>query len=687
MKNEEIFFKLTGLDNISSKVLAIVISNPKLTVNQISSEIKINEKKLDEIIKKLISKKIIEISEEKTVRIKPEFALKSAGFLEESITEFSDKLRSARFLSLDRFVEEIKEIFEGKGFKIQKTEIREKATFGFENELLKIEIQYKFTAEKFYRFGIFIFDQELWKKLQHRQKGLFEYFRSIVYDLERRAKSLGTFVFFDPRLNESDILRIKKYLLMSRRRYHVRSSSEEFFFIQEPELTIRDFLENKLNEIDIRWENVNFSFTELKKQLKETREIIIEDSMMISQLNSLSSGQYMPNRNQSEQITKFMIPIKSVVDRESRNLEIFERKYEEEKQEMERLMDSFDKRLILPNPTIIKEKTQEISRLKSKFEPIRHELKSLLDMLLMPYIRGQEPMKINPFLLTEPNNIEKFTINQLNIKNSSVNFYKKLKKGGSNILFIVGAAGTGKTHALRHVFYTQAKNNNFWPIYIDCPMKYDIVSSLFLEIVQERNFPEKLHNLLPSIRKQKVSTPFEFINVLKKLNEIVVTNGYNGLIILIDELENSLPYTYDIQYQKNINNMEESPLALRQLNEILSSDRINEIGFIFGFRDHILSEVKNGLKLKDFNRFIVQPEILTIKNFKELIEIRCKTWNTKPITFRQTVIKEVMTTTNSNTRHMIQYFRALYYQALSHNSKTITNKTLESIGRLPLFSY
>lgn len=680
MKSEEHFFIMAGMDENPARLLATVISKTDLKIDKLPSELNLSKEICNPLVRKLVSKKIIEITSDKTIRITPDFALRAARELEISTEKFADTLRATRFLIVEKFVEEIERVFQTKGYKIKrKTDNILRGPRGPRG----LEIRYAFIAEKFYRFGIFVFNSENWDLLKRELP--YSYIEHLFLELEERLNCIGTFVFFDPKLSKLAINQIEKFLLAGKKRYAYRE--ERLVFIHEPEEGIREFLENNLNEIEIRRDTVEEHFKRLSDELKSTRELIVLDAMLISQLNSLTSGQYLPHRRKSRQIANFMRPVKSVVDREERNLEIFERKYEEEKTFIERNMDSFDKRLILPNPTDLKERLKRVQKLKSKFEPIKHELNFLTEFLLFPYVKGDEPMKINPFILTEPNDIETFTINQDNIKITANDFFQHLISGGSNLLFVVGAAGTGKTHVLKHVFYSRAKELNIWPIYVDCPMKYDVISNLFVEIVQERNFPQDVHHFLPSLRKLKVLTELEFAEIIKKLHDMMHSQGYKGLILLIDELENSLPYTYDIKYKREFSEKEEAPLALRQLKGILSSDLVRDTGFVFAFRDHILPLMKNSLNLKDFDDFIVNPESLNVKHFKELIELRYKTWNSTQIRFQLPVIKEVASITNLNTRHTIQYFRALYQQALDERKKTVTPKTLDKIGKIPLFLY
>lgn len=681
--SEEYFFRMAGMNENSARILALVISNPEFKIDKLPSELDLSKKICNSLVRKLVSKRRIEITSDETIRIIPNFAISVARELETSTEKFADRLRATRFFIVEKFAEEIEGLFQSEGYRIKKELVKKR---GFRIALapgLEFELHYRFVVEKFYRFGVLIFNPQIFEQVKQAKKRVYEYFGHIILELEEESNCIGTFVFFDPRLNDKDVNIIKKLLLEGQRVLRYREG-RSFLFIHDPEQNIQDFLKNDLDEIENRREIVDERFKEIRDEMSNTRDLIVENSMLITQLRSLTSGQYLPYRDESKKMVKFMSPVESVVNREARNLEIFEREYGEEKTHIEGEMDNFDKRWILPNPTNLKERLKNVIRLKSKFEPIRHELRFLAELLLSRYVRGDEPMKINPFILTEPNNIETFTINQDNMGVVASNFFKHLISGGSNLLFIVGSAGSGKTHALKHIFYSHAKKQSIWPIYVDCPMKYDIVSSLFIEVVQERNFPKDVHQFLPSLRKLKVSTELEFVEVIKKLNDIMIVRGYKGLIFLIDELENSLPYTYKVTQKRD---REEAPLALRQLREVLSSDLVTDVGFVFAFRDHILSEVKNNLKLKDFDSFIVNPESLNVNHFKELIKLRYKTWESKQIKFQLPVIKEVTSITNSNTRHTIQYFRALYHQAFAEERKTITLKTLEKTGKIPLFTY
>lgn len=690
MTKENNFFQLLGFDESSAKLLSLVISKPNLGAEKLFSELKVSKDRFDSIIHKLTEKKVLEVGTDAAITISPNFAIRTARELETSVEKFADKLRATRFFIAGEFVDEVEKIFQGAGYGIKKV-IVDRSKVRRMHPFRELEFDYSFVAEKFYRFGVMVLNQEQVVRLKREVPDPREYrfgifSERIIGSMQEAANCIGNFVLFSPELEDKVIDEIRRFFSPSEERDRFRGS--EFLFVYQPGETIKDFIGKNLNEVEARRDTVEEHFREVRGELSDTHDIVVEDSMLITQLNSLISGRYLPGkRHTTPRFPEFTATIKNVVDREARNLNIFERKYEEEKASIERAMDNFDKRVALPNPVDLKEGTQRIRRLKSKFEPIRHELRYLQELMFLPYVKGVEAMKINPFLLTEPNNIEIFVVNQDKLKNSASEFLHHLISGGSNVLFIAGAAGTGKTHALRHVFLSRAKELNIWAVYVDCPMKYDIVSSLFSEIVQERNFPKETHHLLPSLRKRRVSTDLEFTEVMRELYNIIRSNGYKGFLLIVDELENALPYTYDYRYQRGFERKEEGPLALRQLKGILSSDLSKDIGFAFAFRDHIISEVKANIEIKNFDSLVVSPARLDIKHFKELIKLRYETWKSPRIEFQAEVIKKVTSITDANTRHTIQYFRALYNQVTAKSKKMVTLKTLDEIGELPLFVY
>jgi hypothetical protein len=604
----------------------------------------------------------------------PDFATRTATEIVSTTDIFSEKLRTMRFLLAGEFIEQIKKIFQHSEYNITPTD----SQFHLELSPRGPTFSYAFIVEKFYRFGVVVFSRtQLLHMKNDVNRDVFRYYSTRFFSSIQEANNcIGTFVLFSPDCPDPIIDSLSRSLLSVK-------GSMPFVFVYQVGQPISDFIATHLNEVDSRRDTVEEHFRTLRHELSEIHSLIVEDSMLITQLNSMISGKYLTGRRRSTSFLDFAATIRNVVDRETRNLSIFERKYEEEKAFVERQLDSFDKRASLPNPTELRSCAARISTLKPKFEPIRHELRYLSDLIFVPYVKGVRP--VNPFLLTEPNNIELFVVNQERLITSANEFLHHLLSGGSNCLFLTGAAGTGKTHALRHLFLSHAKKLNIWAIYIDCPMKYDIVSSLMIEILQDRNFPKEIQSVLPSIRKKRVSTELEFLDVMRMLSSLLRSQHYKGLLLVVDELENALPYTYDVQYQGEADKTSGRPLALRQLKGILSSAR--DIGFVFAFRDHIRSELKANIEMKNFDSMVLSPERLEVAEFKELIKNRYETWKCPRIEFRNDVLRRVVEITNANTRHTIQYFRALYNYAVAHSKRQVTLKTLDSIGELPLFTY
>ncbi|GAJ01267.1 unnamed protein product, partial [marine sediment metagenome] len=279
--------------------------------------------------------------------------------------KFSDRLRATKFLIVEEFVEEISREFQRAGYRIRKDLARKSKL-----ELHGYEFSYAFIAEKFYRFGILIFNPETIPFKKGKRLMPTSLFNRAIYEIEKESKCIGTFVLFDPRLSERSIINTRN-LLEKGKVFVTTYRDERFLFVHEIEQGIREFIAGNLNRIELLRDTVEQRLRKLVGEVKKVRDLVIEDSMMVSQLNSLTSGQYLPNRPKSSRLAKLMAPVKNVVDREARNLEIFERKFEDEKSYIEMLMEQFDKRLLLPNLSDLKAKLYSISKLESKFEPIR----------------------------------------------------------------------------------------------------------------------------------------------------------------------------------------------------------------------------------------------------------------------------------------------------------------------------
>jgi len=675
-----VFFRLAGMGAEESEFLAAVVSNPNLTLDALTNTLRIDPVAVASLISRLVERDIVVVTAENKVRIEPHFAVKVASLLESSADEFAEKLRSGRFLVMGRFAEELEGLFQAAGYAIKKDHAEKP---GVQSHVFPVS--YAFMAEKFYRFGVLVIGEATLETLESDEYPPYYRWRMLP-ELEETAHCLGSFVLLDPELGEGALTRVKKGIAESLRRYPSRRR-ERFMFIPDPDRPIKDFILENLAKIDSRREIVEQEFAVIRNRVKAVRDLVVEDSMLVSRLNSVVTGKYMPLNRKAARAMGFMSTVKSVIDREARNLEIFEAKFGDEKSDIEKTIDNFDKRLVLPDPAALKERQRGLALLESKFSPIREELTALDDLLLTPLMTGGQPMRLNPFILTEPNDVEIFTVNQASLKETADKFYSRFLAGGSNLLLLTGAAGTGKTHAMKHMFRRRAEELGIWPVYIDCPRGYDLISSLSAEVAQDRNFPAEMKDLLPSLRKERPTTAFEFIGLLRKLRDMVLATGCKALVLVVDELENSLPYTYDFKYTGLKNEGEEPALALTQLRAILTSELSKDIGFVLAFRDHILDEVRGGLHLKDFDSFVVHPETLSAKHFVELAELRQKTWKSRRIAFPLPIVRKVIAKSESNTRHTIQYFRALYRRSAELGLSRVTSRVLDDIGDLALFTY
>ena len=175
--------------------------------------------------------------------------------------------------------------------------------------------------------------------------------------------------------------------------------------------------------------------------------------------------------------------------------------------------------------------------------------------------------RLNPFLFTEPYKLEKRVIEQDRIQKFASDYCNSIKKGLPNFVnFITGEAGIGKTNTLLHIYEKKLEKNNIKTLYIDCPIGFDLVNNIHNEMLLDENYPEEMKSLIRTYRKQKPSTPRELLEIIEEIASIFFKLGYDGFVIIIDELENSVPY---IEKVKDKERPILQPLALRQLSELL----------------------------------------------------------------------------------------------------------------------
>lgn len=674
-------FRALGYGETNSLILACLMGAEPVISDTIRRRTGLPEGTVRKGLQDMLRRDVVVETTKGLYRISPRFASKAGSRMRTYTERFEDKLLESVLRDRFEIEEEITTAFQELGYSVQKRLPRYEL---FMDEKKPFDITFSFIVERSYRFGVKVVTSDLSEAISRSSNVSASILLRESQNYLREHRCLGAFFFLES--SQTDRKAYKR-LVAGLKRVHRRTRDDFLVFLCEPGSDVRDFISSSVRDVKNRTDLVRAQLTNIEVLSNRNKEFHIQSAMLISQLNSLVSGQFMPiHRRPTKREREILAPVKSVVDREARNLEIFERKFTEDRTRHQNVIDRFERRIALPTMEVLEYNLQQFALVNSKFEPIMHELQYLNDLILLPYVRGKVLESINPFILTEPNTLESFTIDQENVKRRVKKFFADLEETESGLLLLVGKAGSGKTHLLHHIVSPSAKENGLWPVYVDCPRKYDLVTGLLDEILKPGNFPRSLSDYILSLSREGVSTPEEFVSVIRRVNSLLESTQYRGLLLILDELENSLPYTFSSSGARSSTDME-PPLALAQLKKLLSADYGSETGFLVSFRTRILDDVRESLRLRGFKRFLVSPEELDLGGFRDLITERYRYWECLDIRFSDSAISKVAELVDSNTRHAIQYFRALYANAVRKNRKLISIRTVESHPRLPLFSY
>lgn len=674
-------FRAIGFGDKSSSIMACLVAKRSADADFIADETGLPKSAVRKRLMELTRRRLV-VRTENEFSLSPRFASIATSKMKNFVEVFESRLTKSVSLSMLDIEKKVKDIFKANGYSVV---TREVSRYGFTQErYAPIETSLSSVVEERFRLGVKIFSSEECESLAKLGKMDARALVRDLFDTLSHVRCLGIFFFFESSSSDRRAyLRLNSTLKL----YHRRLAHDISVFLFEPGSDMEELISSSLQSIENQAAAVQSRLSDIDDLTSRAKDLTVQSTILISQLESLISGQFMPFRHKTvKKEAPIFDSVKKVVDREVRNLEIFERKYNEERNQLQSIVDSFDRRMSIPPLRTLDGYHKTFEMLNSKFEPIKHELQFLYDLILVPYVRGRGLESINPFILTEPNIVENFTVNQEQAKKEVSDFFLNLHENSRGMLFLAGKAGSGKTHLLQQVISPNAIEEKIWPVYVDCPLRYDLIAGLHDEILKLDKLPKSLTRYLGALRKRRISTAEDFASFVRKIHGLVESANYEGILFILDELENSLPYMYSVDFEgRRVER--ESPLALAQLKKLLSSDYGYKTGFVVSFRSHILPEVKKSLKIKQFNRYTLSPAKFEMRHFQELIDERYRLWKCRRIRFSDAAVQRVVELTDSNTRHAIQYFRALYDNASRKNRRLISVRTVSGQTRIPLFSY
>ncbi|MBU7026684.1 MAG: AAA family ATPase [Theionarchaea archaeon] len=576
-------------------------------------------------------------------------------------------------------LESIRNVFEINGFIFERPK-RMEALRG--RRYLSSILFYDYIAHREFSIGIVLLDKNKIEKLKLEDDLLII---SRMFDSMRRLNEeyqlITTFLFLHADLPQ--ISRIKRNLDRSKKYLSTEKLSEKplcIFFSNEENFKNRTV--KSINDLHDRKLIVDEIVKEIKSKLEQIDEYTLVSKMYDRLVSNFITDEY-PGMHDAEKrlVDRIIEPIQSMVGRETRNLAIFSRRYMELAVKIYGYIDSIERKVLLPRTSYLENDLKQLNFLISKFRPIEYELRRIYPELH----RLLASDNLNPFIFTEPYDLEKNVVNQEKMKETAEDFSNTIKKGLPNFVrFIVGEAGIGKTKILKHVFRSRLEERGIRTIYVDCPVSFDLTNCIRDELTREENFPPDMRSIVRSYRRQKLETPRDVLHLLEEITEVTMKMKSNGFVVIIDELENTLPYISRVDRSLS----SQRPLALRQLSEILENRTHKNLGFLIGCRKGIFSQVEENLGITNLEKFAYNLENLDFKDVKELIEIRYKVWSIENGTkFNKASINEIIKKTNANTRDIIKYLRELYSYSQQEKKLNITKSDIEKIGEIPLFRY
>lgn len=690
-------FRWIDLNENESKILIAIITNGnRANMSQLLEDTEISRATIYQYLKKFQSNNIIKrfgkrpiyysITESFNKRIKDEISKLSETF-SSGIAEF-------KIEETQEIVKMINEIFQTEGYVervIDHSKLRKIKKYNrYPLEILDSTSIKKF--DKLISIGVVFIDNH---SLRDFKKIIPELGYLPIFFNELNQYFKCAFMFF---LINNDIKNPVK-ILEKIQKSPYRNTSKNFRYVIIGS-NLKEFLRAELKDIDDRIRVTKDLLKLVEEKINKIENLIILSHGYCKYINNfVTEASIGPKFNLPgfiiTELTNIIEPVEKITSRELRNLEIYNIRYREVFLKIKNYMVDFENRLKVPSIDQIQKDLKYLDFLIEKFEPIEFELNDLeniifkygLNLIKAGNSEERKKISINPFFMTEPFETDSFYVNQGKIKENFRIFFNNIKNNTQDFIrFLKGDPGTGKTHILKYICFELEKQLNIKTIYIDCNVGYDIIPMLFKEITREILYPEELREFIKRFRNRNVTTIRDLYKLLKELTKLLINFGYNGFVLIIDEFENFIHYKY-LEDPKELNELE-IPLIITQFKELISFEKIDLFGLIISARTRVYEILDFYLGLKDFNKYIFEPDKLELDHYKQIIEHRYKTWKAKELIFENDVIFEIIKITNNNIRNILRYLRELYKISQDKTKiEKINTKHLKQIGYIPIFKY
>jgi predicted transcriptional regulator len=685
-----------GWKESEAVLIAFLIEHQSSNAEEIIEGTKLSRSTVYKGLKHLINRDYVVKTGRRPVHYS--FSPEALSEIKDQFNKFSKKIlrqiRPKKIVERRTIIKRISSIFEKNGYNIRDIpRVRKRPLTPHEintNVLDKI-------ADGEYSIGLALFDKG--KRVEVPAEILPRYLLRFAAIHSRELNCVASFILIDPYTRGFKTLlrrlrqkQIPEFAIIDRtqEKFGIEGKS---IFVFSTEENLKEKIPAVLQELHQRRIIINSMSRNLKTAIAQTHERILLSQEHARKIENIfldkSPFGFPPVIQNFEEISD---PVFRIKNREMRNLNIFRRKFSEIELDINQTLEAFERRIFVPKVASLEKYLTDIEAISEKFRCIEYELDDLGSALfnygvsLVEAGRTKNKALINPFIFTEPYEKEAFFVDQTNLRKAAESLSEAISENLPSYFQIIQAqAGMGKTHAAQYIYAPFAERNGIKTLYIDCPLNYDFIAGIFQELTQESLYPSKLAGAIREIRRRVPSTARDLLKTIGDLTELWKAQGYNGLLLILDELENVVPYTYYEEYREK---KYQVPLSLRQIRDLLAHHSILNFGILFCCRNKIYSMLKDGLKIENLDVFTFEPEKLALKDFVELINHRYEMWFIKEAPqFEEATIDELMKITNGNTRDVIKYLRELYSYAVRNKLEKIGTDTVKQVGPIPLFRY
>jgi DNA-binding MarR family transcriptional regulator len=427
------------------------------------------------------------------------------------------------------------------------------------------------------------------------------------------------------------------------------------------------------NETDFE-EKITSILVDLDKNWRDSKRELDNISSEIMDLKrmltSTLDNTYTLNRAVRESAGKYGKRYQEIMNRIETDLVNSDDLLSNIRNEYERLSERLESHRRFPNAVEIKAIKDKTSVLR---ESVQRKIQALdqLSEDLTSYLRGEKKyakygFSINPFVFTVPDEYPDRIVNQVQAQEKLNSFALNMTQGSiRNFLFLVASEGMGKTHTLNY-FAKKVNDGKFGKalaLRLNCRPKSDIID-LYPQITHAisssstpDNFKQEVTHILEASGVPKSAT--DFLRVLREINTTLITLGYKGVFLMIDDFENTLP-------------TEETSITPRSVLQLGDLAKLENIGFTVAVREEYWkiwhTEIKRRLT-KVTKTDIVALTTFTDKETLELIEQRLSEYKEpeakKLPTFSLSVVTQICKAANGVPRNIVAIAREVFRLSVS----------------------